>query len=331
MAEKSADTVQLSRRQAMALVGAGVVAAGGAVAVTAVEANALAQGQADQQIQALNSQLAEQKKNLDAAQQQLDAAQHEITKHQQQLDAAQQEIAKHQQQLVATQLQLEMYKGLTALYETLEGVGIDTVIGAALGAYKATLDSLAGGVDALKAGIVTAENALDSFEQAFASVRDALTAAETAWANVNALLKNAQELIKDATSPLLPFVDQARRFFDDLLGKIPFGGGESARQTINGIVGLMVGVPDALDKLENGLFRTLREGWFNEDNARNLEATLSKPIVQGVLEPTRKFLDQVDITLKAWEAQVSTPVNKALAQRQIVRQQIDEYKKKNGL
>src|SRR5581483_9911796 len=251
MADKSSDQVQLTRRQAVALVGAGAILAGGAVAVTAVEANSLAQGQANQQIQDLNSQLAEYKKNQNAVQQQLDAAQQEIAKHQQQLVAAQQEIAKHQQQLVTAQLELGVYKGLAALYETLDGVGIDTVVGTALNAYKATRDSLAGGVDALKAGIITAENALDSFEQAFASIRDALTAAENAWANINALFKNAQDLIKNATSPLLPFVDQATKFFDDLLGKIPFGGGESARQTLNGIIGLIVAVPDALGNLEN--------------------------------------------------------------------------------
>jgi hypothetical protein len=148
---------------------------------------------------------------------------------------------------------------------------------------------------------------------------------------VGALLNNAQKLISQATSPVLPFVDQAGRFFDDLLAKIPFGAGEGARQTLNGIKGLMAAIPGALDTLDDGLFTTLRDGWFSEDNARNLEATLARPVVNGVLQPAREFLDQVDATLNDWEQKVAQPVNNAVAQRKIVLEQIAEYKSKNGL
>ncbi len=303
MAEETQDKINLTRRQAVAALGAGVVVAGGAVAFTGIEATAWAKREAEQQLQDLQFQITE-------------------------LRAKNDEV---QKQLVAAQLQIEIYKGLTGLYDTLDKIGIDSIVGAALGAYKTSLDALQGGVNLLREGIVSAENALDHFENAFASIRAALTSAENAWANVGALLKNAQELVAQATSPILPFVDQARRFFDDLLGKIPFGAGEGARQAINGIIGLMVAVPSALDALDDGLFRTLRDGWFSEDTARNLEATLAKPITQNVLAPARKFLEQVENVLDDWEAQVAKPVNSALAQREIVMKQIDAYKTKNGL
>lgn len=303
MAEKSQDEITLTRRQAVAALGAGVVVAGGAVAFTGIEATAWAKREAEQQLQDLQFQMTELRAKNDEA----------------------------QKQLVAAQLQIEIYKGLTGLYDTLDKIGIDSIVGAALGAYKTSLDALQGAVNLLREGIVSAENALDNFENAFASIRAALTSAESAWANVGALLKNAQELVAQATSPILPFVDQARRFFDDLLGKIPFGAGEGARQAINGIIGLMVAVPSALDALDDGLFRTLRDGWFSEDSARNLEATLAKPITQNVLAPARKFLEQVENVLDDWEAQVAKPINTALAQREIVMKQIDAYKTKNGL
>ena len=303
MAEKSQDEITLTRRQAVAALGAGVVVAGGAVAFTGIEATAWAKREAEQQLQDLQFQMTELRAKNDEA----------------------------QKQLVAAQLQIEIYKGLTGLYDTLDKIGMDSIVGAALGAYKTSLDALQGAVNLLREGIVSAENALDNFENAFASIRAALTSAESAWANVGALLKNAQELVAQATSPILPFVDQARRFFDDLLGKIPFGAGEGARQAINGIIGLMVAVPSALDALDDGLFRTLRDGWFSEDSARNLEATLAKPISQNVLAPARKFLEQVENVLDDWEAQVAKPINTALAQREIVMKQIDAYKTKNGL
>jgi hypothetical protein len=314
MAEKSSDGISLSRRQAVAAIGAGVVVAGGAVALTGVEAANYAKQDAAQQIQDLQFQLDElSKKNAQALQQ------------------VQDEKADLGKQLAAAHLQIELYKGLVGLFDTLDHIGIDAIIGGALNAYAGTLAALDAGVDTLKAGIVTAENALDSFESTFALVRDALTSAENAWKNVGALLKNVQDLVANATSPIMPLVDQARKFFDDLLGKIPFGAGESARQTLNGFVGLVAGLPSALDEIDDGLFRIMREGWFSDDNARNLEATLTKPIINGVLEPSRKFLDQVDVTLKSWETQVTKPVNNALSQREIVQKQITDYRTQNNI
>lgn len=303
MADKTSDEITLTRRQAVAALGAGVVAAGGAVAFTGIEATTWAKRDAEQQLADLQFQLSElQQKNNDA-----------------------------QKQLAAAQLQIQIYQGLTGLYDTLDKIGIDSIVSAALDAYKGSLDALEAGLNILREGIVNAENALDNFENAFAAIRNALTGAENAWANINALFKNVQELVAQASSPILPLLDQAQKFFNDLLGKIPFGAGEGARQTLNGITGLIVAIPSALDALDDGLFRTLREGWFSDDNARNLEATLAKPITQGVLEPARKFLDQVDATLNSWEPQVAKPVNNALSQREIVQRQIAEYKKKNGL
>lgn len=303
MPDQPSDKISLTRRQAVAALGAGVVVAGGAVTLTGIQATAWAKRDAEQQLQDLQFQLGEVSKKRDEA----------------------------QRQLAAAQLQIEIYKGLNGLYDTLDKIGIDSIVGSALGAYKASLDALQGGVKGLREGIVRAENALDSFENAFASIRDALTAAEKAWANVNALLKNAQELIAQATSPVLPLVDQATKFFDDLLGKIPFGAGEGARQAIKGVIGLIVAIPTALDSLDDGLFRTLREGWFSEDNARNVEATLAKPLADNVLAPARKFLDQVEATLNSWEEQVARPVNNALSQREVVQKQIAEYKTTHGI
>lgn len=309
MTEKSSQ-INLSRRQAVAALGAGVLVAGGAAAVVGVQATNNAQQDTARQVQALESQIEElQKQNT----------------------KTQEQLADAQKQLTAANVQIEIYKDLVGLFDTLDNIGLDSIIGSALGAYAATLAALEGGVDALKAGIVSTENALDNFENTFASIRDALTEAEKALANVGALLKNAQELVANATSPILSFVDQSRKFFDDLLGKIPFGAGEGARQTINGIVGLIAGVPAALTEMESGLFRTLRDGWFTDDNARSIEATLTKPIINGLLEPLRQFLETVDTTINSWEAQVTTPVNDALSQRQIVQKQITEYRTQNNV
>lgn len=317
MADNSADGINLTRRQAVAALGVGAVVVGGAAAFTAAQVNDAAKRTTDEQVQTLQTQ-------LDALDQERAQAQHE-------LEAANQALESANQQLAAAQLQIKVYQGLFGLYNTLEQVGIDTVATGALNAYKGTLAALETGVDTLKAGIITAENSLNNLENGFAGVREALTRAEAQWANVNALFGNAQQLIAQATSPVLPLIDQAGRFFDDLLAKIPFGAGEGARQTLNGIKGLLVAIPTALDELDDGLFRTLREGWFSDDNARSLQAVVATPITKALLEPARAFLETVDGALNNWEAQVSQPITAAVTQRAVVQKQIAEYKSQNNL
>lgn len=299
---KDAAKITLSRRKAMAALGVGAVAVAGTTLAVAYESALWARGQAEQTARALNQNAELQKQN-----------------------------SALEQQVAQLQLELLKYKGLVALYETLDKIAIDSVIGAALGAYKTTLNGLEAGIESLRAGLIRAENALDSFESAFASIRHALESAEAAVANVAALLKHAQDLIAQTTSPLLPFVDQARRFFDDLLGRIPFGVGDEIRKTINGIIGLLVAIPSMMASVNDDLLKRLREDWFSDDQARNLEATLAKPIVENVLQPVRRFLDEVERTLNAWEEQVVAPVNRALSQRAIIQQQIRDYRREHKI
>ena len=166
MADQGSEKV-LTRRQAFAALGVGVVAVGGAAAVTAVEATSWANRDADQQAQELHFQLDELTQQLNAQSQKPTALnqQHEQT----------------QRELQAAQVQIELYKGLSGLYNTLDNIGIDSVVGAALGAYKTTLDALGGSVNLIREGIVSTESALDSFEATFASIRNALTNAEANW------------------------------------------------------------------------------------------------------------------------------------------------------
>ena len=128
-----------------------------------------------------------------------------------------------------------------------------------------------------------------------------------------------------AVTNKLPWLDRvtnvALKLTDPLVGE----------QAPRSLKDLLVGVPVALDALDDGLFRAMRDSWFSDDNARTLEATLAQPIVTNLLQPARRFLDRVEYTLDSWENQVAQPVNNALSQRQIVIRQITEYKDKNGL
>jgi hypothetical protein len=243
------------------------------------------------------------------------------------------QLAKQAPEQAASDLakEVEKLKGLVALYETLEKIGIDAIISGAMSVFKGFLDTLRGGVGLLRAGVSGAEGALNSFQNTFAAIRDGLKAAEDGVNNIAALLNNAEVFIGDATTPAKPLVEQVRQFFDDLLGKIPFGVGDNIRHAIDGIVGLVVAIPSGIAAVSSKLIQPLRTGWFSADSAKNIQGALLDPITQNVLEPLKKFLGDVDQTLAHWQGDVATPVQAALDQRDAVRKQIAQYKEQHNL
>ncbi len=139
--------------------------------------------------------------------------------------------------------EIERLKGLLALYEGLEQIGIDAIVAGALTGYKGVLDALRTAVGGLRDAVQGAEGAIANFHDAFASLRAGLKTAEEGVSNVVALLQNAQNWLGQTTSPLEPLLDQVHQFFDDLLGKIPFGVGDNIRKTVDGLIGLVVAIP----------------------------------------------------------------------------------------
>lgn len=227
--------------------------------------------------------------------------------------------------------EIERLKGLLALYEGLEQIGIDAIVAGALTGYKGVLDALRTAVGGLRDAVQGAEGAIANFHDAFASLRAGLKTAEEGVSNVVALLQNAQNWLGQTTSPLEPLLDQVHQFFDDLLGKIPFGVGDNIRKTVDGLIGLVVAIPAMVGNVRGNLLEPLRTGWLSDDNARNIQGALLDPIAVQILQPLKKLLDEIDATLARWESDVATPVQAALDRRAGVRRQIAEYKQQHGL
>jgi hypothetical protein len=246
-------------------------------------------------------------------------------------EAAQWEQQQRQPEIDELKAEVEKLKELVALYESLDKIGVDGVIVGAITTFKSLLDGLRTGISLLRGGVSTAEGTISGFLSTYAVLRGALTGAEQAVDNVAALLKNVQDLLGQTTSPLEPMIRQVQQFFDDLLGKIPFGVGDNIRQTVNGMSGLVIAIPSMVLAVKTSFFDSLRATWFSDDSAKNVQGSLLDPITHMVLEPLDKFLDEVEQTMAHWESDVSTPVQAALDQRAATRKQIAEFKSQNKM
>jgi hypothetical protein len=246
-------------------------------------------------------------------------------------ESAQWEQQQRQPEIDELKSEVEKLKGLIALYENLDKIGIDAVISGAMTVFRGLLEGLRGSVGLLRGGVGAAEGTISGFQSSFAVLRGALTAAEQGVDNVVALLKNVQDFLGQTTSPVEPLIQQVRQFFSDLLGKIPFGVGDNIRQTVDGVTGLVIAVPSMVLTVKTGFLEPLRATWFSDDNAKNVQGALLDPINQTVLQPLAKFLDDVDQMLAHWESDVATPVQAALDQRDTTRKQIVDYKSQHNL
>ncbi len=246
-------------------------------------------------------------------------------------EAAQWAEQEPRQQASDLAAEIEQLKGLVALYENLEKLGVDAVVSGALPTFKGFLETLRGGVGLLSDGVNAADGAIQGFHDTFGAIRAGLKTAEDAIANIAALLKNAEDWLGQTTSPVQPLIQQVREFFDNLLSKIPFGVGENIRKTVDGLIGLVVAIPNAVMAVNTNLLEPLRAGWFSDDNAKNVQGALFDPVSQKVLQPLNKFLGDVDQALAHWESDVSQPVQATLGQRAEVRKQIAAYKQKYGM
>src|SRR5262245_367092 len=154
MSEYSLDGKNLTRRQAVAAFGAGVVVTGSAAALAGTQVAGWAKADAEKQIQELQSLIGQMQEESQALRAQYDESQKRTEmvlaqkdQVQEQKDALQQQKDAIQQQNEALQRELLVLKGLAALYETLDKVGIDAVIGSAIAGYRGTLNTLEAGVD----------------------------------------------------------------------------------------------------------------------------------------------------------------------------------------
>ncbi len=243
----------------------------------------------------------------------------------------QQQQADLQQQQADVQKQVEDLKGLVKLYETLEQIRIDAIIAAGIAVLNGFFGTLKNGVALLGAAVTTIEGLLAAFKNTFTVIRAGLTAAEQAVSHISSLLQDAQNWLGRTTAPAQSVFAQVQQFFHDLISKIPFGVGDNILKTVDGLVGLVGAIPDAILQINTKLLEPLQTGWFSDDNTKNLQGTLIDPITHQLLDPLNKFLGDVNQTLAHWQSDMVDPVQTALNNRAAVQAQITDYKKQHNI
>ena len=232
---------------------------------------------------------------------------------------------------MAAELEALKLKGLLALYEHLEKIGLDAIVSTGVAAVGLLLEGVETGSLAIKAGLDTVEGLLLDFERAFPTIRAGIEWTEgvvSAFADKLQALEDAIERVLEKAQPITKAMGS---FFDFVLDLLPFGYGDKIRATLDRIDDIVTSIPEAVEGINAKLLEPLRRDWFSEEEGKGLKGGLIDPIVTGLLDPLEAFLGKLAEMVGSWEEKLAGPIQKSISERDAIREQIARYKAKEGL
>ena len=221
-------------------------------------------------------------------------------------------------------------RGLVALYENLEQVGIDALLSTGMAALSLSLGGLETGITALEKGVDLVDDGVSALERSFPTIRSGLTIVESLVASLERRVRRLQDVMAEVQEMVSPLSDAVGSFFSSLVERIP-GVGPSIIDALDRISDLVGALPDAIGEIRTGLLEPLREEWFTDEEERGLKGRLFNPLQESLLEPLEDFLGDLADAVDTWETQLVDPLEDGLTQRKTIRQQIAEYKDREGI
>jgi len=230
------------------------------------------------------------------------------------------------------QLEAEIAKlqGLVKLYDALDKVGIDGIVGSGMALVRTALDVVKTGVRLMRDGITAVEAAIKNFQSALDTLKTAANNISQLLNDVTQKLRVAEGAVVGVLGTAVPLAESIAGFFRSLISKIPFVGADITR-AVDTLVEFIRTIPSALTTISSTLLAPLRDMFFPLAGDSMAKTRLFDPIVQNILEPLKKFLTDIENFIDKWENGFAKPVQDAVNQRQVIRKQIVAYRNDVGM
>ncbi len=221
---------------------------------------------------------------------------------------------------------LDRLWGLVHLYEKLEDTGLDHVVVAGLAGVGAALSVLAAAAELVKAGAQIVEDALNKFEAAFPAIRDGITWLEGLVSDLSQSVHLLEDAIGRALDEVNPITQALGAFFNSILNLLPFGGGQKIKEVLDRIGEIVNSIPKAIVDINVRILTPLRDDWFSDSPGKGLKGEVVEPVTTKLLDPLEAMTGRLSELLRHWDADLSTPTKNVLNQRDVIRQEIADYK-----
>jgi hypothetical protein len=232
---------------------------------------------------------------------------------------------------LAAELEALKLKELLALYDNLEKIGLDGIVSTGMAAVGLLLTGVESGSLAIKTGLDTVEKLLLDFEGAFPAIRAGIEWTEGVISAFADKLQALEDAIEGVLEKAQPITKALGSFFNFVLDLLPFGYGDKVRGILDRIDDIVTSIPEAIESINAKLLEPLRRDWFSEEEGKGLKAGLIDPIVTELLDPLEAFLGKLAELVGSWEEKLASPTQKAIGERDAIREQIARYKAEEGL
>jgi len=228
------------------------------------------------------------------------------------------------------EVELIKLRGLLALYENLERVGMDAILSTGVAALSISLEGLEKGITALESGVGLVDAGVTALEETFPAMRRGLRVVESLLASMENRVTQLQELMSEIQEVVSPLSDAVGSFLSALVERIP-GVGPAILDALDRISELVGSLPEAIGDVRSKLVEPLREDWFTDDEESGLKGRLLNPLQENLLEPLKEFLDHLASAIDDWQEQLVNPIEQALTEREDIREQITRYREREGI
>jgi hypothetical protein len=229
-----------------------------------------------------------------------------------------------------SEAELLKLRGLLALYENLEQVGIDALLSTGVAALSLSLEGLQAGITVLEKGVGLVDAGVSAFERSFSSIRGGLILVEGLFVGLETRVEQLQEAMSEVQEFVAPVSDAVGSLLSSLVERIP-GVGPATLDALDRISELTGALPDAIGEVRSRLVEPLREDWFTDDEESGLKGELLNPLQEELLEPLETFLGDLADAIDQWQGELVDPVEEALTEREAIKRQIADYKSREGI
>ncbi len=232
-------------------------------------------------------------------------------------------------QLGEAQAKLEQYRGLIALFDSLDAIPLDSAIVSGLASAAVSFGSVLGLAPLVAQGLAAARSLFTDLENQFPALRagldwlkERLDGLENGVATVEAAAENAVDRLDPAANRLAQLIDY-------ILGHLPFGIGRSIKGALEAVNDVYHSLPDLILGTRGQVVNVLGEK-LGEGKA-GLSKTVLQPVRETAFAPAEQLVAQVETLHQTYVRDLHDPLVGALDRRNAVRQDIAAYRAANGL
>ncbi len=232
-------------------------------------------------------------------------------------------------QLAGANEQIGILGGLVALYDQLDAVDVTGTIQSGMSAVAETITDLVDQTPALSEGILLGQQALAEVEEHLPVLEDGRIWMDAQMSKLGAFYETVELVLQSVIDSVGSFLEMVEDWFINVQKWLPFGIGTKAANVVDSLSALVAETPQTISGLNSYLAQPLDQWLAHEDGAPRLQQRLIKPVREQVLAEANETISRAQQVQAAYQEQMAIPVEATLANRELVRNQIAEYRQRH--